>query len=112
MKQFFSPEVAQTFRESIYCPDSSMPGYLPSAMMVKKEALFRVGQFDSQWQIGEWANWYVRASELKLHIKMLPEIVTLRRIHESNKGVLQRKSVKEYVHILKASLDRRRKIEK
>jgi hypothetical protein len=77
-------------------------------MLVKREAFFKVGLFDSTWKIGEWANWYVRACELKLRIVMLPELVALRRLHESNKGILQNEFRAEYIRILKASLDRHR----
>lgn len=108
IKQFLSPDIDESLKQKIFCPSLPMPGYLPSAMLIKKEAFLKVGLFDSAWQIGEWANWYVRASELKLRIAMLPELVALRRIHENNKGVLQRQSITEYAQILKASLDRRR----
>lgn len=108
IKQFLSPDIDESLKQKIFCPSLPMPGYLPSAMLIKKEAFLKVGLFDSAWQIGEWANWYVRASELKLRIAMLPELVALRRIHANNKGVLQRQSITEYARILKASLDRRR----
>ena len=114
VKQFHSPELDKSLKQSIQCPHYPMPGFLPSAMLVNREAFFKVGPFDSTWQIGEWANWYVRACELKLRIVMLPEVVALRRLHESNKGILQREYRAEYIRILKASLDRHRssKLEK
>jgi len=108
VQQFYSPETDEIFRQNNKCPSHPMPGYLPSAMLVKKDAFLNTGFFESAWQIGEWANWYVRAREKHLKMMMLPEVVTLRRIHAANKGVIQRRSLNEYVHILKASLDRRR----
>ena len=108
VRQFHSPDLDQSLRNRIHCPSSPMPGYSPSAMLVKREAFFRVGPFDTSWQVGEWANWYVRATELKLAMMMLPDLVTWRRLHGANKGLLQRQSVTEYARILKASLDRRR----
>ena len=86
-----------------------MPGYSPSAMLIKRSAFFRVGLFEPGWKIGEWANWYVRAMELGLKEIMLPALVTLRRLHERNKGLHQNREINEYAKILKASLDRRRK---
>jgi glycosyltransferase involved in cell wall biosynthesis len=108
VKQFHSPDTDEHFRQTKLCPPSLMPGYLPSAMLISRDVFFRVGLFESAWQIGEWADWYVRATELNLNIKMLPELVTLRRIHNDNKGIILRQSRNEYLHILKASLDRRR----
>ena len=108
IKQFHSPEADELFKQNTLCPPSLMPGFLPSAMLIKRESFFKVGFFESSWKIGEWADWFVQANEQELNMKMLPELVALRRIHTSNKGVLQRKSRIEYVHILKASLDRKR----
>lgn len=108
VKQFLSLDIDESLKQKIFCPSLPMPGYLPSAMLIKKEAFLRVGLFDSAWQIGEWANWYVRSSELKLNILMLPDLIALRRLHSSNKGVIQRQSLNEYIRILKTSLDRRR----
>ena len=108
VKPFLSPDLDPCSRHRIYCPSSAMPGYTPSAMLVKREAFFRVGPFDTTWRVGEWVNWYVRATEQNLNMVVLPDLVAMRRLHRTNKGVLQRGFVNEYIRILKASLDRRR----
>lgn len=108
VQQFFGSELEEEIKGRIRCPDRPEPGYLPSAMLIKRESVFRVGLFETEWKIGEWADWYVRASELGLNIRMLTDTVTRRRIHKGNKGILQHTMRKEYAQILKASLDRRR----
>jgi len=108
LQQFYSPELPAETMANIFCPEKSEPGYLPSAMLIKREALFRVGLFECQWQIGEWTNWFVRAKEAGLKIQTLPEVLVKRRLHCGNKGLLQRNRRAEYAQILKASLDRRR----
>jgi glycosyltransferase involved in cell wall biosynthesis len=107
VKQFHSPELDESSKSRILCPPSPMPGYSPSAMLVKRETFFRVGLFGTSWQIGEWADWYARAIDLNLRVKMLPDVVARRRLHDRNKGVVQRSLITEYARILKASLDRR-----
>jgi glycosyltransferase involved in cell wall biosynthesis len=84
------------------------PGYIPSTMLVKRDAFFRVGLFETIWKMGEFASWYLRSLELGLQNLMLPDLVAWRRIHDSNNGIQQRESIRDYVHIVKASLDRRR----
>ncbi|MBI4773746.1 MAG: glycosyltransferase family 2 protein [Deltaproteobacteria bacterium] len=111
VRQFHSPGLDPSLKKRIQCPSSLMPGYSPSAMLVKREAFFHVGEFETAWRVGEWANWYVRAVERKLQMIMLPELIALRRLHDSNKGILQHMSINEYPRILKASLDRRRTLE-
>lgn len=86
-------------------------GCLPSALLVTRQGFDRVGWFDSRWVIGEWANWYVRAIESRLRFGHPAGLVARRRVHERNKGVLEAGRRLEYVRILKASLDRRRRTE-
>ena len=108
LQQFYSPELQEKIRMKIYCPDHPEPGYLPSAMLIKRDTFFKVGMFDTKWKIGEWTNWFVRATEIGLRTEMLSDILVKRRIHNENKGILKRDERTEYVKILKASLDRRR----
>ena len=108
VQQFFSPDLDEMVKSRHYCPLDPVPGYLPSAMLIKRDAFFRVGLFESRWQIGEWTNWFVRAIEADLNIEVLQQVLVKRRIHSGNKGILQRNNRTEYARILKASLDRRR----
>ena len=85
-----------------------MPGYHPGTMLIKRHAFFRVGLFETNWQVGEFISWYLRLRELELRTIMLPELVMWRRLHETNLGIRQRQSITDYVRVLKASLDRRR----
>lgn len=85
-----------------------MPGQIPSTMLIKRDAFFRVGLFETNWRMGEFASWYLRSLEQGLQNMMLPDFVAWRRLHHTNNGIQQRESIKDYVHILKASLDRRR----
>ena len=108
VKQFHSPELDECMKRRIHCTDESQSGYSPSAMLIKRDAFFSVGLFETGWRVGEWANWYMRAVERQLNITMPPDVVALRRLHENNKGIVHREAITEYVRILKASLERRR----
>lgn len=85
-----------------------MAGHIPSTMLIKREAFFQVGLFETNWKMGEFASWYLRSLEQGLQNIMLPDLVAWRRLHDANNGIQQRESIKDYVHVLKASLDRRR----
>jgi len=87
-----------------------MPGYLPGTMMIKREAFFRVGLFETNWKVGQDVSWIMRAKERCLHMFMLPDLVYMRRLHKYNKGITQRQFIKDRVGILKASLDLKRKL--
>jgi glycosyltransferase involved in cell wall biosynthesis len=108
VQQFISLELDENQRNKIYCPAEKMPGFSASAMLIKRESFLRVGAFETNWQIGEFINWYIRAKEKGLTSFMLPEVVLKRRLHADNMGIRGRDSRNDYVRILKASLDRRR----
>ncbi|NEP41673.1 MAG: glycosyltransferase family 2 protein [Okeania sp. SIO2G4] len=113
VQQFYSPELDENIKKQIYCNPELMTGYIPSAMIIKRDAFFRVGKFQSQWQQGEFADWYIRATELNLKIINPPNLVTKRRLHKMNKGLQQgQASQSDYLRILKASLDRKRQQKK
>ena len=109
VKQFHSPELDLRTRERIRCPEEALPGYMSSAILIRREAFFRIGLYETQWQIGEDMSWILRAKEKKLRMVMLPDLLYLRRLHANNKGITQRQLTHQYLHVLKASLDRRRK---
>jgi glycosyltransferase involved in cell wall biosynthesis len=87
-------------------------GYLKIAMLIRRNAMIRVGIFDPQWKTGDFIDWYIRATEIPLKSIMLPEVVARRRIHETNMGIRQRDVQSDYARIMKVALERRRKAKK
>ena len=110
LQQFFSPDVDESLKEKIACDTTIVPGYLPSALVVGRDSFFRVGLYETHWKIGQDVSWVMRAMEQGLKMVMIPEVVFRRRIHSSNKGITQRAFITQRVRIIKASLDRRRKM--
>ncbi len=88
--------------------DSDLPGWCPGTMLVRAEAFRRVGWFATEWEIGADFDWHLRATEANLKPVMLPQILLLRRLHDTNQGVVRRAARTDYARILKAALDRRR----
>lgn len=108
VQQFISPELDEMNRQKIYCHTEPMSGLIGSAMMIKRDAFFRVGMFDPSWKLGEFIDWYAKAIEQGLKSYILPEIVLRRRLHSTNMGIRDRQHRIDYVRILKTALDRRR----
>lgn len=112
VEQFYSPELEESLRGRIHLASSRMPGYVPGAMLVKRAAFLKVGLFNDGFRIGEFIDWYLRAVDYGLKSSLVSEVVLKRRIHDANTGIKERDSRKDYLRVLKASLDRRRKNEK
>jgi len=107
-KQFNSPELDEQSQTKIRPGEEILPGYIAGTMLIKRDAFYRVGLFETDWRVGEFIDWYLKAMERGLKSFLLPEVVMKRRIHENNMGIRERKHQRDYVRILKAALDRRR----
>ena len=106
MQQFISPELPDAVKARLRCPLGNMPSRLPSTMLIRRDAFFRVGYFGLT--IGEAVDWAMRATELGVNSTMLSALVLKRRVHATNRSMLTRETRSEYVKYVKASLDRRR----
>ncbi len=105
VRQFYSCASGVVLKEE----SEIIPGYLPGTMLIKRASFFRAGKFSTQWRVGEFIDWYLRAEETGLKSFLVPSVVLMRRIHDANMGIRERTSRIDYVKIVKASLDRRRK---
>jgi glycosyltransferase involved in cell wall biosynthesis len=89
-------------------PALRVPARCAGTMLIRRETFLRAGAFPITWRVGEFIDWYLRATELGLTGDVLPEVVLLRRLHASNSGRTAGDDRKEYLRIIKSALDRRR----
>lgn len=65
--------------------DTPYPGYILGALMIKKDALSRVGPFDPALQAGtDDVDWFFRAKSIGLVIQFDSRPALLKRIHANN----------------------------
>jgi glycosyltransferase involved in cell wall biosynthesis len=111
-EQFISPELDAEIAARIFCPPGVQPGFLPSAMVVRKTSFAKAGPFDTTLRVGEFIDWYSRAEEKGLRAEVIPHLVLRRRLHTTNQGQTKREDYgKDYLRILRARLARQRKTE-
>ncbi|MFO1520295.1 MAG: glycosyltransferase family A protein [bacterium] len=108
---FLSPDLSDEEKNRKECPSSPLPGPCPSTWMIRRRAFLDVGFFDEVCKMGEFMDWHLRATEKGLQYRVIPESLARRRVHSQNQGTIERPSQRDYLKILKASLDRRRKAE-
>ena len=110
VRQFHSPDLGDEEKQKIDLFAETMAGYHPGTMLIRRESFLRVGDFGEEWKMAEFIDWHARATELNLRSRLVPEIVMLRRLHNTNQGIYKRGYRTEYARVLKAALDRRRKL--
>lgn len=109
VKEFLSPDLEEASAARLRRCAERIPGYFAGAMLIRREAFFRVGPFATTLKVGIGLDWYARAIDQGLKGLVLEEVVMERRLHSENAGLRERSSHMQYVQVLKASLDRRRK---
>jgi glycosyltransferase involved in cell wall biosynthesis len=108
IQKFYTPELEAELIKKITYAEEVMQGQSAVTLLLKRASFFRAGLFETGWKVGEFIDWYLKAEEKKLKSVMLPEILTKRRLHDTNMGTRERNHRNDYLRILKASLDRRR----
>lgn len=108
LEHFYSPDLDPLDRKRFACPAGAIPCTTAVAMLVKRLAFDRVGNFDDSRKLGEVVDWSVRARDQGLVAVLLKDVLVRRRIHAGNTGITRASDRRDYVSIVKAALDRRR----
>jgi glycosyltransferase involved in cell wall biosynthesis len=109
VEQFVSPELDQAARAGLHCSPGAVSARLCGATLVRRRAFAQVGDFNVSRTLGSVVDWMARFEEQGLASGQVNEVVLLRRLHRSNLGIVEKHRRSDYVHIIKESLDRRRR---
>ncbi|WP_040630462.1 glycosyltransferase family 2 protein [Fortiea contorta] len=83
---------------------------IPSTLVVRRLVFDQIGNFSQNYQSEEDTQWLQRAEDAKVNTSMIPEILTLRRLHGTNLS-WQMKSMHKFnlLRIIKESIARQRR---
>ncbi len=88
--------------------DEPQPGTLPSAGLVRRTVLKRIGPFDTDFRIGSDTEWQARAADAGVRWELLPEALVEYRIHGGNMSYDNLAMKREMFQLLRESLVRKR----
>lgn len=85
------------------------PGVMPGTLMVRRSSFLRVGALSTVGRVADLVAWLMRAREMGLKEKVLPQVVMRRRVHDTNVSVARAdEKYHNFLVAIKGSLDRRR----
>jgi len=109
VREFVSPELPADVQASIRPPAAPSPWTTPNLMLIQRGSFDRVGPFATELRVAETVDWYARAVEAGLKGIVLQEIVLERRLHPRNSGLRERDARSDYLQVIRASMERRRR---
>jgi glycosyltransferase involved in cell wall biosynthesis len=88
--------------------DAPQPGTLPSAALIRRPVLDRIGPFDAGFRHGSDTEWQARAADAGVRWRLLPGVLVRYRIHGANASYDNQGMTREMFELLRASLTRKR----
>jgi glycosyltransferase involved in cell wall biosynthesis len=111
----FITGLVQQYFDSQYDPRGvSLPpqndGPVAGTLLIRTATFRQVGEFNPDLRLGEFMDWYSRATTAGLKRHHLASVLLRRRIHGANTVLQQRASQKDYLAVMKAHLERKRQL--
>ena len=110
-KAFISPELIGQINVDLDNINNVESGYFPQTSIIRKSVFDQIGYMDSTLELGEFIDWFSRAKDSGINFASLPEVVTYRRIHKTNQGMLKRNHYKDYLKVLHSSIKRKKSLD-
>lgn len=108
VREFISPDLEPPQASGIRCAAEPRPAALPGTLLAARASMARVGPFATHWTSNDFMAWLLAARQLGLREVMLDDHVLSRRLHASNFSHRSDITRREYLHVVKEALDRRR----
>jgi glycosyltransferase involved in cell wall biosynthesis len=85
-----------------------VPGYTTPAMLARRAAFARIGPLDTRLVQADATDWFLRGIDAGLSIRLMPQALLIHRMHDGNLSRRREPGKREFVRLVKATLDRRR----
>jgi glycosyltransferase involved in cell wall biosynthesis len=108
VEEFVSPDLGETERARLRPLEGAVPAKLKGTMVIRADAMRRVGPFATNWVVAEFVDWYARADDAGVREAMVDEVVLRRRLHRENIGRRRKDARQEYATVMAERLRRRR----
>ena len=106
VRNFVSPELSPEAQSRIECPPNPLQGYTPSALMIRRDSFLRTGGWPNSERQG--VEWFALARESGLKFLEISEVLTKRRLHQTNRTRLRSSYNGDYARIAREMLARKR----
>lgn len=109
-KFFLEPghEIPRGFRRELLEGDHVAP--IMETLVARRPLFERLGKFDTRLSIANDVDWFTRASDMKIPTAVMPQVLLHKRVHDANLSMNVETNNRDLLKLLKASIDRKRRI--
>lgn len=101
VENFTSPELDAAQIQALSRSSVITGAHHIGALLIRRAAFRRVGDFDLRWRHGEFIEWWGRALRLHLRYTILPALVLRRRLHAENLTLREPAGRQNYLPLLR-----------
>ncbi len=83
-------------------------GWVLGTLVVRRTAFEQVGNFATGYSAANDSDWFFRAKAAEIPMAVVPQLLLLKRIHETNDSGRAKAILSELLKVVKTSLDRQR----
>ena len=83
-------------------------GWVLGTLVVRRTTFEQVGNFVTGYSAANDSDWFFRAKAAAIPMAIVPELLLLKRIHETNDSARAKEILSELLKVVKSSLDRHR----
>lgn len=83
-------------------------GWVLGTLVVRRTVFEQVGKFATGYSAANDSDWFFRAKAAEIPMAVVPELLLLKRIHETNDSARAKEILSELLKVVKSSLDRQR----
>ena len=94
------------FRKELF--DSVHTGWVLGTLVVRRTAFEEIGNFTTGYSAASDGDWFFRAKAAEVSMKVIPELLLLKRLHGGNDSARAKEILSELRKVVKSSLDRQR----
>ena len=99
-------EIPASFNRSLL--GVNLVGRIMETLVARREAFERVGLFDTSFRTAEDVDWYARAKDLGIPMKVLPDVLLEKRVHDDNASTSGAQNMPHLMEALRRSIARRK----
>lgn len=81
-------------------PPETLSGFVAGTLLARKPAVDRLGLFKTEFQVGEFIEWCLRAKQMGMKMGVIADKCLKRRIHGKNTTLQNRGSYHDYLRII------------